>query len=518
MPRHSYKQLADFASLFKGKDTAYGVHIPNGQRDSKGKALGNSFTRTGNVTVNAYAEHLDGIQGLGVIPITDNDRCWFGAIDVDDYTGKAANLLAIITKSTLPLCVFRSKSGGIHLFLFFQEESPIVAVKLIALLSEIRDVLGLPAATEIFPKQKSVKGMVGNWINLPYFGESDRALLFGNGKLMDFSEALTYCSSRRTSAETVERILSEMEFSDGPPCLQSLFLQPSFTARNNYLFSAARYYKAKYGAEEFENYVLTLNSELPEPLEEKELQDTVLKSHKKKDYSYKCKESPLCEYCRKVKCRTHKFGVGNSEVSELNFGVFTQYLTDPPYYEWEVNGKRLKFYSESDLINQKYFQEQCVRHLCLKPSQLRLPAWDAILNTALQHVVVFGVDQGSELSVGATFRDHLVEFLTKRAMASTRQQVLIGRVFKDEELGSYVFQGSKFREYLHDLKKFTQMRMNEVTDRIKTLRGEQIHYFVDGGNKNVSVWAIPIRVLEQYVQGSDTRMDVNFLEHNESDF
>ena len=48
----------------------------------------------------------------------------------------------------------------------------------------MRTLLGLPANTEVFPKQDIVpKGGTGNWINLPYFGgdNSPRHLLMADG-------------------------------------------------------------------------------------------------------------------------------------------------------------------------------------------------------------------------------------------------------------------------------------------------------------------------------------------------
>ena len=68
----------------------------------------------------------------------------------------------------LPLVVFRSKSGGAHVFLFTEVpvEAKIVRDKLLS----ISAILGYGGA-EVFPKQIELKSEedTGNFLNLPYF-------------------------------------------------------------------------------------------------------------------------------------------------------------------------------------------------------------------------------------------------------------------------------------------------------------------------------------------------------------
>ena len=67
--------------------------------------------------------------------------------------------------------VCRSKSGGAHIFFFFQDY--ISAGEFRDKASEISAVLGY-GGCEIFPKQEQIlveRGDVGNFINLPYFDE-----------------------------------------------------------------------------------------------------------------------------------------------------------------------------------------------------------------------------------------------------------------------------------------------------------------------------------------------------------
>ena len=67
--------------------------------------------------------HLDGKKRIGVFPIKDDKVKW-GCIDIDprnyaDYSSK--KYIDIIKNFNLPLVAIKSKSGGLHLFLFFKE-------------------------------------------------------------------------------------------------------------------------------------------------------------------------------------------------------------------------------------------------------------------------------------------------------------------------------------------------------------------------------------------------------------
>ena len=108
------------------------------------------------VTLEHYKNHLNGVEPtLGIIPITDDNTCIWGCIDVDSYAGfdhkKLLNKIKILK---LPLVVCRSKSGGAHIFLFSKTfiEAKIMRDKLF----EIRAILGF-ANAEVFPKQIELK-------------------------------------------------------------------------------------------------------------------------------------------------------------------------------------------------------------------------------------------------------------------------------------------------------------------------------------------------------------------------
>jgi hypothetical protein len=156
-----------FKAIFSGLDTAYAAFRTNGAQEWAGRARPTSVVKEP-LTDDLWANHLEGIQPcLGVIPIRADNTCTWGCIDVDQYPLGHARLVQEIRELELPLIVFRSKSGGAHIFRFSTEPIPA---------SEMRSYLkGCAAALEIdvpdiFPRQDELKNGLGSYLYLPYFG------------------------------------------------------------------------------------------------------------------------------------------------------------------------------------------------------------------------------------------------------------------------------------------------------------------------------------------------------------
>ena len=160
--------LDKFKELFCGLDVAYGEYYLNGERDHKtGKEKGRATTKRGPVTNELFQRHLNGEINLGIIPIRSDNMCTWGCIDVDKYDIDFKNLIKEFRKKNYPLVPYRSKSGGLHLFLHTSEL--VSASDMIDKLHELAADLGL-SGCEIFPKQRKImvhKNDLGNWLNIP---------------------------------------------------------------------------------------------------------------------------------------------------------------------------------------------------------------------------------------------------------------------------------------------------------------------------------------------------------------
>ena len=421
--------VSTFTELFSGNKNAYGQFIPGNPAEKGHKQEGSSSTVRALVTESIYRDHLAGQKGLGICPVTEEGKCRFTVIDIDVYDNTQDNLIQSIYEHNFPLVPFKSKSGGWHLYTFY--ENWITAKEARKNADFMRTLLGLPQNTEIFPKQDVVpKGGTGNWINLPYFGgdNSPRAYIEADGTLISSVDvAVSQLANKTISLSTFSTWKESLPLNDAPPCLQSLYLRHSVTNRNNYLFSLGCYLKAKY-AEDYEQYLLEANSRLDNPLLEQELNKTVLSSLNKHTYSYRCYESPLCTLCNKKECATRTYKVGD-EISPLNYEQLIQYNCDPPYYDWTINGKVLRFNSEAEIIQQEKFIELCMRHLSILPNKLKRDAWTAIVNEALKNKEVKEVayDTSSPLAV---MRECIKQFLlSAKSGDSANDSLGVGRPY-----------------------------------------------------------------------------------------
>jgi hypothetical protein len=147
--------VGQFADLFQGREDAWGT--------GKGAVV------RGHLRETHYAAHLAGWEpGLGIFPLLDDGTCRFAAVDLDKPDYPAA--MAIRELLNDAVWIERSRSGNYHVWVFF--DRPIEAWIPRAILKTACEGVGEPNA-EIFPKQdRLMPGMVGNYINLPYHGES----------------------------------------------------------------------------------------------------------------------------------------------------------------------------------------------------------------------------------------------------------------------------------------------------------------------------------------------------------
>ena len=161
-----------FKSIFSGLEIAYGQYQP-GERGDNGKQQGKAFIVRQDVTDELWTNHLEGKgPALGIIPITEDNSCRWGCIDIDEYNFDHTSLIKSIRSHKLPLIVCRSKSGGAHVFLFTKENIPASLMQ--SKLKEMAIILGYEGS-EIFPKQTEIlveRGDTGNFLNLPYYNNT----------------------------------------------------------------------------------------------------------------------------------------------------------------------------------------------------------------------------------------------------------------------------------------------------------------------------------------------------------
>lgn len=158
------KLVTDFADLFQGRTDAFGT----------GK--GQSIQRP--LTIEDYRRHLEGLgTGLGIYPLRDDDMVRFGAIDLDEPNFELARAMQSLVPGTT--WIERSRSGNAHVWAFFSGPTPAWAVK--GILRKATLAVDMPHV-EVFPKQEAIRppARFGNYINLPYHGESRPVIQMGD--------------------------------------------------------------------------------------------------------------------------------------------------------------------------------------------------------------------------------------------------------------------------------------------------------------------------------------------------
>lgn len=511
----SINEIHLFQEIFTGNTEAYGQHTHSKTKKGE-KARGKNWTVKEKINIQQYVKHIEGKVCLGIVPLNKNNEVKFVVIDIDNYDEKyVRHMVSKIYDNKIPLLPFRSKSGGLHLYIFFKSLTAYSKVK--ELILEFIPILGLKNDVEIFPKQTSMNNKkVGNWINLPYYNKDETAqyLIDENFNETSFSCALAIIKETMVSEEDISSYLENIELNDCPPCLQSIYFEGDTDKRNEYLFNLATYLKNKFG-DDFEHDLQKINRCMKRPLAEKEVTDTIVNSHKRRDYSYKCNMLPINEYCLKSVCQNRKYGLGGDEISTLSYEDFIQHKTDPPYYEWVINGVSLFFYDENDIINQTKFRALCVRELHKLPIRLKDVTWTKIINRALDNVIIQDIDVQDDLSPGYIFLNHLHDFLEKRVHAENLSQILIDRVYKDSERSIYYFKVKFFIDYLYGQKNFRYFRITEIHNRLKRIGAKNERKYLDSKNKNARVWSLPFKSVDNFKNAISDGFNMDFAKLEE---
>lgn len=480
---------ARFFARFKGLDRAHGTFIIKEKNVHKNKMEGKATTLSLPPTVEAWERHLSGKAGLGMIPITDNAACFWGAIDIDQYEN--FDMWALeeeITKLKLPLILCKTKSGGAHLYLFMREE--VTAQLLRSRLMEWAIALGYPGV-EVFPKQVKLasKEDTGNWINMPYFeGDKTSRYAYRDHKILSMEEFLEYASEQEVNEEQLKaiKLFNNEELDEAPPCLQHLCMKgfPPGT-RNNGLFNLSVFAKQKYG-DQWKEKIDQFNTKfMTPPLRSDEVQRTI-KSADRKTYFYTCTDAPLAPVCNKVICLTRKYGIGNaSDDLGVMLSGLTKIETAPPIWIIAVNGVRIEIENTEVLLSQAEFRQLCVERLNILPHRIKGEAWDKTIKTLLERVETVEAPEDAS-SVGQLL--HLVEeFCLTRARAKNKDEILVGKPYKED--GFTLFRSMDLIKYLGQ-RKFTDINKANKIWNILRERGAQNKTLSING-RSCRIWAMP---------------------------
>jgi hypothetical protein len=507
-------------ALFAGFEGAHGTHgAPTKKPDTiKWEIKTSATTLREPVTVEIWELHLAGKRPLGIITIRADGMVLWASIDYDVYDDNLLEIVERVEQLKLPLLPVRSKSGGLHLFMFFEEWVP--AAHVLPVLRDISARLGI-AGSEVFPRQTQVlveRGDLGNWMVMPYFGDTYGGKIqeqFGlkkTGAEMSLREFLNTAEKMKVTEKALEALVRksgsggasvrrgrklnggggaepDQPFGDGPPCCQTLAADGVPAGfQNNALLHMGVYYKRKYPMEWREKLEDAGRLYLSPPSTSEGMQ-SVIKSLEKKDYEYTCKTEPMVSHCNSALCRTRMYGVGDEGQFPTITGM-SKLETDPPIWFVSVEEVQVEM-NIAELRTYELFCRKVADRTNKSYCAMANKDWLKVVNVAMQGAHVLQVSETA--GEGAMFMELLEEFLTNRHKGESLEDLLTGRPWLDAEQGRYYFR-------LRDLHSFLQregMKENraKVYQRIHDLHGDR-EYFNIKGRGIRAVWVTAQSVQE----------------------
>ena len=439
--------MRTFSELFVGRDDCYGSYtIPKGLSSSEGKLKGSGKTIRQPPTQEIYDAHLAGEKSLGIVPIRkDNTVMWF-VIDVDTYVDPELHkdLLKKVYKHNLPLVMTKSKSGGAHLWCFFTH--PCDAQYAIDTGKKYLKKLNLPAGTEIFPKQAKTVD-VGNWINLPYFGETRVGVVWDPAtdkinllNLIDFEKL-----ANDSSLDPVDIVHSNEQTptgSDAPPCIDRMEEEGvEAGGRDNALFHVAGYMKKVY-PDEWQDKVGEWNGKhVHPPLSFSEIM-RICASNENTDYGYSCDKAPMCDLCDKTKCLSRKYGIGTLTGEEFPFSIdeIRKLDTEVPVFFVTLEGEEFKVDGE-DILLYSRFKMAVFMNLNKVLPIVKQPDWEEHLR-GLMSTHFVSVEAPSISGEAGIIVHILYDWLNQQGQDESKDKARSGRPYIQN--GRAYFQGSEF--------------------------------------------------------------------------
>ena len=463
------------------RQNVVGKYIINSQKGKK--KTGKVYTEKREASKEDFEKHEKGIEGLGLCPILENNTCYWGAIDIDDYD---VDLNYYSKKySGLPLLFCRTKSGGLHIYVFF--EKAILAKDMRYFLNEIAQLLGF-SNYEVFPKQEKItKKDSGNWINLPYFNSknTDRYCLWNNIRLTikQFVETI-----EKNKIKSIHEILNKFVFAESPPCITTMFSEKITTGnRDIALLNAGVFFKKKY--ENWQKKLEKINQErLEVPLEDRELKRNVISQLKKKDIFYQCR-TELVSFCDKKKCRDKKYGISSNNTIDNIIEKLVKINTDPPSWNVHIEDYYISVSTE-ELLSQHIFRKKVLERTNTLYYMTKQSEWEKMIAEKLREIEIEDAPEDAvyDAEVFTILRKYCINYSNSRDI----QDILSGKVFVENDKN--IFRSEGLRNFMKK-NGVAGLKGNTLYMLIRKAGGGTFTKKING--EAVRVWYCPIYEIQK---------------------
>jgi hypothetical protein len=407
-------------ALFRGNPRSFGQWNPREPDPNR-----SSVTEKSAYTTREFERHLKGIFGIGIVPILDDASCLWGAIDIDNHGQSEDSDIAAIEQRVLalnlPLVPCRSKSGGVHLFLFGRE--PLRAAQVHSVLKKWAKDLKVEGVDCIFPKQSRLEfnneggRALGNWINLPYFdAEKTKRYAVINNEPQPLELFLTEAESKAVTAHQLDQLYNN-EHSEAPPCIAAMITDGVDSgSRNDAAYNVTIYMKKKF-PEDYRDRLYDMNGQIfKEPLPFNEMKKVVM-SASRRDYRYRCSTEPCKSLCDRKTCLTRKFGITQDQSDEMDMEFEVPALTDLVKYNtnpvrWEMTCEGIRIVvSTEELFEWRVLRLKLAERLLRVPPMIKNDKWQKILKTMMATCRI--EEAPEDASVDGIIKGQLIDFLRK---------------------------------------------------------------------------------------------------------
>ena len=507
--------LERLQEIFKGLEGAHGVTKKTDEIRHDGKNEVRSKTIREPVTSELWQKHLDGEEpGLGIIPINEKNKCKWGAIDIDTYPFDHLKLIKKIREHHFPLIVFRSKSGGAHVYCFTEQFVPASLMR--QKLQMMASALGY-AKAEIFPKQSKImadRGDVGSFLNMPYHG-GDRTVKYAiddNGNSLTIENFIKLYEEYVQESSQLENLLvnkvkekAKEDFPDGPPCLNTIIKNGPIiegngdvaaSGRDNGLFNIGVYLK-KADPIGWQDKIEEYNVEkyIKPPLKATDVL-RIKKQVDKKDYDFRCKDKPICNFCDERLCYSKQFGKGG-DVRMPAIESIRKYESDPPIFFVDIDGETIEV-DAATLHDHEKFSIICMTELGTPLIPVAKLVWRKQLATLMKNMDTLQAPDDTKIDI--QLKDLLTSFISRDG--KSLEDVLKRKPYTENGISYFKFKdfwGYIIKQKSWSEKTYPKNKTIRLLEHLFNAKQDVKKVMVNDQEKSVKLWTVEKIEVEKYV-------------------
>lgn len=476
--------MRSLPDLFRGRDDVFGYYgnISNAKASGRGKRVAAASTKREPVTSELWQRHLSGESRLGIVPVLKDGKCWWFCIDVDHYQehGLLEEICAKIDELGLPLCVTRSKSGGAHIWCFLDE--PMVAAKMRAVAENFRKKLQLPDDhIDIFPKQDKAHD-IGNWVNMPYYGEACRG--FDGVKDLSVDDFVALANSRLVLAADLRVKSSEKTAalnSGAPPCIDHMREEGVPEGHRNDAMTHFCVYAMRAFPDDWKLKAQEFNEESCDPPVDKQEMRNIFKSVQKGGYQFLCRVIKEI-YCDKATCKKREFGIGQDAAFEIE--NIEKIDGELPIYRVTIDGIRFQ------VTLDQLFLYNSFKKIALGATNRFLPMmkqqeWEEMMRDTLEMMEI------TEAAADTQMRDRVIKAFQRFAENSSTLSLKVslerGTPFYDGK--QIIFRGDDFMQIID--RQLVRVTRDQTWVYMRDWGTVQIECDIDG--KKIPFWSYVVK-------------------------